>query len=331
MRKIELKNKTALIFSSGSLISIKANKSIFFVDQESDIPQWLSELPEVKLLANITPIFLQGESEGFSPKSLKRILTTLIAEREKYDGFVVLVRAESLVLTSAACEFMLQGFGKPIIFTGSRYSPEALAQQNMESIIKAGGLGLRSNLINALQVATNPNFSATGIMFGSKLIKPTKAVIADFRSINLFRSFDETYLGKVDFGITLNRVPQLLNPMKLNSQLSENVRVMGPNPLGIAQTIEHVDTNKTYTTLLMHIQPNEQITSEALDHLKKKYRRIVLFNQHYVLEHHGVASITHMSWAAAVAKVLWADAAAKSNHEFMKLIQEDIVGEYKGI
>jgi hypothetical protein len=201
----------------------------------------------------------------------------------------------------------------------------------MESIVKAGGLGLRSNLINALQVAINPDFSATGIMFGSKLIKPTKAVISDFRSINLFRSFDETYLGKVDFGISLNRPSQEMRPMKLSSELSENVSIIGPNPLGILQALEHREKGSKKETLLIHIQPNEQLSAEVLAGLKKNYRRIVFFNQHYVLQHEGVASITHMSWAAAVAKVLWADAAATSDKEFVKLVEEDIIGEYKGL
>ncbi len=323
MSKIDKKYKIALLFSSGSLVSIKANKSIFFVDQESDIPTWFSELPEVALLTDITPIFLQGEKEAFSLQSLNNILRILAAKKVEFDGFVVLVRAESMVLAAAAAKFTLKGFNKPVIFTGSRYSPEALAEQDLSSIIKSGGLGLRSNLINAIQVASNPSFKSAAIMFGNKLIDPAKAVISDFRSMNLFRSFDETYLGKVDFGISLNKVGNAEEETTFTPRLSEKVCIIGPSPLGITHSALQHKNNKEYTTLLLHIQANEKIAQQDLENLRKNFKRIVLFNQHYVLQHDDTYSVVHMSWAAAVAKVLWADAAAATDAEFGALIQDE--------
>ena len=199
------RKKIGLVFASGSLLSIKGNKSIFFVDQEKDIEPWLSEVPEVRLIADIQTYFLQGEAEQFELASIERILETLSRERANHDGFVVLVRGEHMIRAAAAAEFMLQGFGKPVIFTGSRYSPQAVAYQDIRKIIKMGGLGLRSNLINAAQIAVSEDFPATAIMYGNKIMKPSHAVVNDFQAMNLYRSVNDDYLGKIDFGISLSR------------------------------------------------------------------------------------------------------------------------------
>src|SRR3989344_6002609 len=102
------RKKIALIFATGSLVSIRNNKSIFFVDKESDIKQWLNEVTEISLLADIEPFFLLGESGFCGIDAIEKVVQVIRERQDTFDGFVVLVRGESMIQAAVAAEFMLQ-------------------------------------------------------------------------------------------------------------------------------------------------------------------------------------------------------------------------------
>ena len=322
------RKKIGLIFASGSLLSIKGNKSIFFVDQEKDIEQWLSEVPEVRLIAEIQTYFLQGEGEQFELASIERILEILSRESANHDGFVVLVRGEQMIRAAAAVEFMLQGFGKPVIFTGSRYSPQAIAYQDIRKIVKMGGLGLRSNLINAAQIAVSEDFPATAIMYGNKIMKPTHAAVNDFQAMNLYRSVDDDYLGKIDFGISLSRKKIPVAPAaSLRTQFAPGVFFTESMYLENNAAFAGKPGKGKEPILVLKLRQNETVPLERLEQLKARYRTVVLFNEYYVLDHTGVSILSRLTWPAAEMKVRWAHTVFPDRVEFEKALSCDVIQE----
>lgn len=318
------KKKICLIFASGSLLSIRANQSVFFVDEEKDMKQWLNEIPELGLVANIEPIFVCGENTQFDLDTIERIADVLKNRRALFDGFVVIVRADRVVSTSVAVEYMLQGFGKPIIFTGSRHSPRSIAIQDVKKIIKMGGLGLRSNIINAAQIATDDNFPLTALMFGNKVIKPTKAVRSNFYNLNLFRSADEEYLGRIDFGISLPRPKKSEFQKRFSLALSRSAVALDTTTIASSTALNNL---QKADVLLLRISENDIFDVPTYGELHKRFPVIILFNENYVLDQSCFAMLTHMTWHTAQMKVLWAHAAAKNNEEFRSLLIEDPIDE----
>lgn len=324
---VRRRKKIGLIFASGSLISIRGNKTVFFVDQEKDMLRWLSEVPEISLIAEINPFFIQGEDDAFTLNSIESMARMIAKNRDSFDGFVVTVRAEHLVQAAVAVEFMLQGAGKPIIFTGSRYSPEAIAEQDTRRIIKIGGLGLRSNIINATQVAASQDFPTTAIIFGNKIIKPTKAVYGDFYSMNMFKSLDDDYLGKVDFGITIHRGKVSSSQVNMQTKLSRDVAVVCKS-IFASHDRQLLGGVKNADVLLMHVHENEKLDFKMLEDLREKYAVVLLFNEYYVLDHHGAILLSKMTWTTAVIKALWAREAAKKNDEFISMMRQPVINEF---
>ncbi|MEK7584598.1 MAG: asparaginase domain-containing protein, partial [Patescibacteria group bacterium] len=258
----------------------------------------------------------------------ERILEVLSRERMNHDGFVVLVRGEHMIRAAAATEFMLQGFGKPVIFTGSRYSPQAVAYQDIRRIVKMGGLGLRSNLINAAQIAVSDDFPATAIMYGNKIIKPTHAVVNDFQAMNLYRSVDDEYLGKIDFGISLNRkkiAPATTEAMHV--RFAPGVSFTESAYLGDDHALAEKSRKEKEPVLVLRLRQNETVPLERLEQLKARYRTVILFNPYYVLDHTGVVMLSRLTWPAAEMKVRWAHTIFPERSDFEKALSRDVIHE----
>lgn len=316
--------KICLLFASGSLLSIKGNQSVFFVDEEKDMKQWLNEIPELGLVANIEPFFVCGENTQFGLDDVEKLAGVLKSRQASFDGFVVIIRADRVVSTAVAIEYMLQGFGKTIIFTGSRHSPKSIVIQDIKKIIKMGGLGLRSNVINAAQIATDDAFPLTALMFGNKVIKPTKAVRNTFYNLNLFRSADDEYLGRIDFGISLARQKKSESQRRFSTALSRSVVAYDMTTLAAKQALGKV---QKADVLFLRISENEIFDVVAYEELRKRFPVIILFNENYVLDQNCFALLTKMTWHTAQMKVLWAHAVAKNNEEFLSLLMEDPINE----
>lgn len=193
-----------LLFCGGS--SIITDDGILTVQQEGDMKKWLAAMPELGLIANIDPVFVYGgDASEIEPGLWQRLAREIHTRIDQYDGFVVTHGIDTIIYTAAMQSFMLAQLPKPIIFTGSPLAQDAESTNHdltgMMSSYKT--LGVKANLINAVQVATM-NIAEVAIMFGNRLIRATETVKSDTASFNFFdANSDAGLLGKVDFGIKL--------------------------------------------------------------------------------------------------------------------------------
>ena len=89
-----------------------------------------------------------------------------------------------------------------------------------------GGLGVKANLINAVQIATM-DIPAVGLMFGNRCLRAVKAQRSAVYSLNIFTSADDTYLAKIDFGISPSEKVQLpTHESILKNSFEQNVSLV---------------------------------------------------------------------------------------------------------
>lgn len=207
------KPKIALLFCGGS--GIITDRGVLAVQQAKDMEAWLLAVPELALIADIEPVFVfGGDPSEIQPKLWPKLAREIFKRYYKFDGFVVTHGVDTMVYTAAMLSFMVQPHAKPIVFTGSPLvagAGESKPQDLAGLITDYKSLGVKANLINAMQVATMDVGEAC-IMFGNRLTRATHTVKSESASFNFFDAEGDTLLGKVDFGI------KLLGPVRKRSE-----------------------------------------------------------------------------------------------------------------
>lgn len=173
-----------------------------------DMKRWLSLIPEVTIIADVDPIFVDGGHEAIIGAGVwQRIAQEVVARRDEYDGFVVLTSFDTLAYSGSALSYMLGRFGKPVICAGSFIPEDAIGKEmrrKFASFLERNKtFTMKSTLINAVQVATM-DIGEVGVMFGNVLFRATCAQIERFLKTD-FDEDDTNFLGKVDFSFRLSQ------------------------------------------------------------------------------------------------------------------------------
>lgn len=140
------------------------------------------------------------DSSNATPETWCEIARTVHARREEYAGFVVLHGTDTMAYTSSALSFLLPGFGKPVVVTGSQIP-----------IMRARSDG-RQNLIGALQVAARCDVPEVSLLFGEVLLRGNRATKIDATGLDAFDSPSCPPLARIGVDIEVNtavvRAPQ---------------------------------------------------------------------------------------------------------------------------
>ena len=202
-----------------------AGDKVISVQTTADIKAWMDVIPELQLIADVDPVYVfGGDASEIEPGLWSRLAREIHKRIEKYDGFVIVHGVDAMLYTTAMMSFMLQPITKPIIFTGSPLSSEVTEsdKQDLSDVISNyKNLGVKANLINAVQVATM-DIAEVAIMFGNRLVKGIKAVKSDAPSFNFFDADKEGILGKVDFGIKLFKISHKRSKQKM--ELTDSIQ-----------------------------------------------------------------------------------------------------------
>ena len=155
----------------------------------------LSYLPEgMGKIEVIKRDLFQLDSANAQPHHWQEIascIKTAYEEIPNLDGFVVLHGTDTMVYTASAVSFMIQDFGKPIVFTGSQI-PASIPWSD----------GPR-NLRDALRVAAWADLGETCIVFNGEVHRATRVKKLRDRAHDAFDSVDPTPLGMLARDIVL--------------------------------------------------------------------------------------------------------------------------------
>lgn len=130
----------------------------------------LTTVPELSTLANLDlQVVFNKDSSNIGPPEWIKLARLLHKNREKFDAFLIIHGTDTMSYTAAALSFMLCGFRKPIVITGSQV-PLAMPRSDA-----------RQNLIDSLTCAVaahsppHVSLSEVAICFGGKLLRGCRA------------------------------------------------------------------------------------------------------------------------------------------------------------
>ncbi len=316
------RKKIALIFATGTVLSSLKSRSIVFVDTESDIPKWLEAIPEIGLIADIEPHYFLSESATFSYDHTMQLSEKIHQLSGLVDGLVILMRTESIVAQATLLNFLNQNLTIPVILTGSVVSPQALTEGVLsEPFKKSVALSLKSNVINAIQVATR-DFHGFGIMYGNRLIEPIRAKRENIENLNVFSSVDGKYVGRVEFGISLNQPKKSETQTQHFSAFSPNITVLDSAFLTTG-SLQGLKTD----AVIIKVKENERLSLELSEALRSLKQSVILYNYWYVLEHSGLVTVSRLTESSLLAKLMWLLSEKISTTEFKRKITENVIGE----
>lgn len=322
--------KICLLFAGGTALD-EAKISETSVYQPGDINKWLQQVPELKLLAKVEPLFIKGETEDLNgPPLWQKISNQIYQKYSSYDGFVILNDPETVLHLGIALSFALKNLGKPVILTGSQVSERSLKipEWTIKKAKAFGGLGVKSNLINAVQMATM-NFPVVGLIFGNQCLRPVKAENNAVYSLNIFSSADNQYLAKVDFGIS---------PEDKLEKPSGRLILKNKYESGVIYVKYHPGMNITaLKALLSHSQglvlevltgvPLPKLLIKALDQLKIP---MVIYNRLYMprLNKKNLIEISEITPETVLIKLMWVLGQTQNSEEIRNLMYEDFCSEF---
>lgn len=184
-----------LLLTTGGTITMLSSPEGGFAPCE-DASDLISRIPELRQIAEIDILPVANhDSSNLQPDLWPRLARTIYSKMRLYDGFVVTHGTDTLCYTASALALMIQELSKPIVLTG--------AQVPLEEIGSDG----RINLINAFRVATM-DLAETVIVFGSLLIRATRAKKTSVFDIQAFTSVNVVPLGNIGLTIHFSAPPR---------------------------------------------------------------------------------------------------------------------------
>lgn len=323
------KNKKIILFIAGGTLLLDKDDNLLAVQNKSDIEYWLKQMPELNMLADLETILVSGEDQVLTPQTWEKIAGWIVQKAATADGLVLVVRPEQIIETSAALSFLLQNFNKTIILTGSRLSgTDYLGRKEVIKKIKSkqGGLGLRANLINALQVADRP-LPGPAIMFGSRLLPALQALPDGKQEMNIFRTGNDNYWGQVDFGISLKSgLKYSEKNRKIYKKIQAEVLLWEDWP-GLPW---HLDKKlaEPYQAVLVKLAGDYRLEAAKRKILKSLAKPVVLYHPDLQSQTEDLLSLSGCTWPVLVIKSMWALANQKLVGNFDTVMKQNIVGEF---
>ncbi len=323
------KKKKILLLLAGGTCILDKQGHILSVANRSDVYPWQKQMPELNILADIETEFICAEDDVIEPKVWQEIARCIDDNFLDYDGFVVVSKIDQLINSALATNFLLQHYHKSVIFTASQISGTSFSDK--KTIInkladKHGGLGLRANLINAIQIVDEP-LPETAILFGTRLIPATRAIFDNKGDVNLFSSIDDNYWGKVDFGMNLKSGLEIsLQGAEIYRDISTRVLSFEDIP-GVAWNFDRSVLEK-YQAVLIQVSPYQALELTKQKQLSKWGLPVVLYNYRAVPNVEGAMSLSDCTYNSALLKTMWAIANKKKLPELAKVMQQNIIGEF---
>jgi L-asparaginase len=125
------------------------------------------------------------DSANAVPMDWSTLASRLWAQRDSADGFVVLHGTDTMAYTASALSFLLLGFGKPVVMTGSQV-PASTPQSDAQD-----------NVMGAITCALEPRIAEVAVYFGKRLLRGNRVRKRSAEALNSFESPRWPMLGEM--------------------------------------------------------------------------------------------------------------------------------------
>ncbi|MFW9908611.1 MAG: asparaginase [Candidatus Thorarchaeota archaeon] len=180
------KSKVCIIATGGTIASV-SDEDTQSLRPGLKVDQLLATLPPG--MSNIEVIkrdLFQFDSANFQPHHWQDIATAVKEVDEEIpdlNGIVVTHGTDTMVYSASAVSFMVQDFGKPIVFTGSQISA---------AIPWSDG---PRNLLDAIRLAAYADLAETCIVFNGEIHRPTRTKKTRSNTYDAFDTMDPRPIG----------------------------------------------------------------------------------------------------------------------------------------
>jgi L-asparaginase len=199
-----MKPKILLIYTGGT-IGMMSDPNTGEL-QNLDFTYIHNQIPELNRLdVVLTTISIQHpmDSSHMRPSVWLEIASIIESNATKYDGFVLLHGTDTMAYTASALSFLIQGFKKPIVLTGSQLPIGVLRSDGKE------------NLLTAIEEGYSA-LHEVAVFFQSKLFRGNRTSKVSSHQFDAFDSPNYPLLGSAGVTIALDSArllsPELLEP-----------------------------------------------------------------------------------------------------------------------
>ena len=331
-------SKVCLLSTGGTIASIY-DKTVDAYRPGFSLDAILSTLPkdmgDIKL---VTEELFQLDSANAQPHHWQDIASAIKKvhdETPDLSGIVVLHGTDTMVYSAAAVSFMVQDFGRPIVFTGSQI-PISVPWSD----------GPR-NLRDAIRVAAWADLGESCIVFNGEIHRATRARKLRERAQDAFDSVDPTPIGLLARDIVLyenRRKRDLLTP-RFDTRLDERVYLLKVFP-GIMPSIISKIVDLGYRGIVIegfgsgNIPSEENTLADAIKQATNAGCTVVMSTQcafgqadlslyevGRAAQKVGALSAYDMTSEVATVKLMWVLGHAPRKKDVEKKMLTDYVGE----
>ncbi|MBI3115416.1 MAG: asparaginase [Candidatus Kerfeldbacteria bacterium] len=330
------RKRIAILFCGGTTLD-ERDRPGDTVRAPKDMDRWLAQMGEMEIIASIEPFFVYGgEGAAIGAKQWVQVAGTIGREAKRFDGFFVLHAIDTLAYSAAALSFMLQKLPVPVVMTGSPIVPKEGRRQTVskEGFGQYSSLGVKANLVNALQVAVS-EVAEVCVVFGSRIFRGSQVTMNRPGALNAFDSYDRIVLGKIDFGTKFfsHYVRRGDRALKVSPKFDPNVLQLDVQPgLPSLQPLESAVRSKAHGVFVtaMHITAIPQRTLDALASWHRRGVPVALYAHHFAERPKQLPFlfVELMSPVAALVKFMWARGQTSDPKRLQKLLDQDSAGEH---
>ncbi len=315
----------ALIFCGGGPLS-NTPAPWELVKRPADMARWLAHVPELNLLADIEPFFVSGNPPGQTgPEEWRAIASNVRSAARRVDGALILHGIETMHYTANALSLMLRRIPFPVVLSGS-------PNRGVGSRAKSPEFGARANIINAAQV-TLADLSGVYVVYGNRIIPGSKAQLDVAGGSLRVVSANQSFAGRVDFGITLmpERARRRTGTAPVVAGNVETGVYTVTSAPGSAQPLRRAIAAGINGILVRTLQDYVALGTESMDMLRSAAAKgipVVVATPQPVRDlPNGFLPLVGVSPGMAVVKTMWAIGNAKNRGALKRLLSQDIAGE----
>jgi len=223
--------KICLLFTGGTIAMVPEagvkdsgrytpDTPVDFREMIPEINQLHTHLPEAPHLAHVE-VVLNRDSTNIGPLEWQAVARRVWELAGDFDAFVITHGTDTMVYTATALSFMLRTLNKPVVVTGSQVPLTG------QLVVDA-----KNNLFNAFRVAAkgaSVGLCEVVILFGSKILRPSRAVKVSTFDFDAFESFNAPELGRLGAGMQFNSdlfLPRSAGDPVLEDHLNPDVMLL---------------------------------------------------------------------------------------------------------